>query len=167
MLYPQPITVAARSEAWTVFAQSNTGILWSSPTRGMDICVRLLCVYVVLCVDSSIATGWSPVQGVLQTVYKLRNWKSGQGPNGCRIMESDVLMFIQPFADLVLLGGRGRKRASRASFCRDVSSGSPARPFDRGSVKVKMFGWLEEVAWYKGRGAFMFLINIELYNLEK
>jgi hypothetical protein len=26
--------------------------------------------------------GWSPVQGVLSTVYRLRNWKSGQGPQG-------------------------------------------------------------------------------------
>jgi hypothetical protein len=36
----------------------------------------LLCVCVVLCVDSSIGTGWSPVQGVLPTVYRLTNWKS-------------------------------------------------------------------------------------------
>jgi hypothetical protein len=36
-----PITVAARSKAWTVFASSNTGIVGSNPTRGIDICVRL------------------------------------------------------------------------------------------------------------------------------
>jgi hypothetical protein len=33
-----PITVAAQSTAWTVFASSNTGIVTSNPTRGMDVC---------------------------------------------------------------------------------------------------------------------------------
>jgi hypothetical protein len=44
--------------------------------------VRLFCVCVVLCVRSGLATGWSPVQGVLPSMYGLRNWKSGQGPQG-------------------------------------------------------------------------------------
>jgi hypothetical protein len=48
----------------------------------MDVCVRLFSVCVVLCVGSSLATGWSPVQVVLLTVYRLRNGKSGQGPQG-------------------------------------------------------------------------------------
>jgi hypothetical protein len=47
----------------------------SNPTRGMDVSVRLFCVYVVLCVGSGLATGWSPVQGVLPTVYRIRNLK--------------------------------------------------------------------------------------------
>jgi hypothetical protein len=34
-----PITVAARSKAWTVFARSNTGIVGSNPSQGMDVCV--------------------------------------------------------------------------------------------------------------------------------
>jgi hypothetical protein len=34
-----------------------------------------VCVCVVLCVGRSLATGWSPVQGVLPTVYGWRNWK--------------------------------------------------------------------------------------------
>jgi hypothetical protein len=34
-----PITVAARSKAWTVFARSNAGIVVSNPTRGMDVCL--------------------------------------------------------------------------------------------------------------------------------
>jgi hypothetical protein len=42
----QPITVAARSKAWTVFARSNTGIVGSNPTQRMDVCLRLFCVYV-------------------------------------------------------------------------------------------------------------------------
>jgi hypothetical protein len=40
----EPITVAARSQAWTVFVRSNTVIVGSNPTRGMDVCVRLFCV---------------------------------------------------------------------------------------------------------------------------
>jgi hypothetical protein len=40
----------------------------------------LFCVYVVLSVGSGLAAGCSPVQGVLPTVYILRNWNSGQGP---------------------------------------------------------------------------------------
>jgi hypothetical protein len=57
----------------TVFARSNTGIVGSNPTRGMDVCAFILFL------SSGLVTGWSPVQGVLPTVYGLRNWKSGQG----------------------------------------------------------------------------------------
>jgi hypothetical protein len=48
-----PITLA-----WTVFARSNTGIVSSSPTRGMDVCLCLFCV--VLCIGRGLARGWSP-----------------------------------------------------------------------------------------------------------
>jgi hypothetical protein len=33
----QPTTVAARSKARTVLARSNTGIVGSNPTQGMDV----------------------------------------------------------------------------------------------------------------------------------
>jgi hypothetical protein len=56
------------SKAWTVFAPWNDGIIGSNPTQVMDVCLRLFCVFVVLSVCSGIATGWSPVQGVLPTV---------------------------------------------------------------------------------------------------
>jgi hypothetical protein len=36
----KPITVAAQSKAWIVFARSNTGIVGANSTRGMDVCVR-------------------------------------------------------------------------------------------------------------------------------
>jgi hypothetical protein len=39
-------TVAARSNAWTAFARSNTGIVGSYPPRDMDVCVHLFCVQV-------------------------------------------------------------------------------------------------------------------------
>jgi hypothetical protein len=34
----------ARSKAWNVFTRSNTGILGSNPTQGMDVCVYSVCV---------------------------------------------------------------------------------------------------------------------------
>jgi hypothetical protein len=77
----KPITVAARPNARTVFARLNTGVVRSNPTRGMDICLRLFCVCVVLCVGSGLATGWSPVQGVLQTVYRIKKLKKRPRPN--------------------------------------------------------------------------------------
>jgi hypothetical protein len=40
-----PVPVAERSEERTVFGRSNTGIVGSNPTRGMDVCPR----FSVLC----------------------------------------------------------------------------------------------------------------------
>jgi hypothetical protein len=40
----EPIIVTARSKASNVFALSNTGIVCSNPTRGIDVCLRLFCV---------------------------------------------------------------------------------------------------------------------------
>jgi hypothetical protein len=44
-LYMGSIRLAARSKAWTVFARSNASIVGSNPTKGMDVCLRLLCLY--------------------------------------------------------------------------------------------------------------------------
>jgi hypothetical protein len=55
----RPITLAARSKAWTVFNRSNAGVVGSNPTQAMDVYVRLFCVCLVLCVGSGLATGWS------------------------------------------------------------------------------------------------------------
>jgi hypothetical protein len=62
--FSKSITVAALSKAWTVFARSNTGVVDSNSTRGMDIYICLFCVYVVLCIDVGLTNSWSPVQGV-------------------------------------------------------------------------------------------------------
>jgi hypothetical protein len=72
-----PITVAGRAKAWTVFARSNTGIVGSNPTQGMDVCLCLFCVCVVLYVVSGLATGWSLVQGVVPAVCRIKKLKSG------------------------------------------------------------------------------------------
>jgi hypothetical protein len=60
---------ARRPVTLTVFARCNTEIVGSNPTGSLDVCVRLFCVYVVLCVGSGLASGWSPVQRGLPTVY--------------------------------------------------------------------------------------------------
>jgi hypothetical protein len=64
------ITVAARSKEWAAFSRSNPGFMGSNPTPGLDVCVRLFYVCVVPSVDRGLTTDWSPVHGVLQTVYK-------------------------------------------------------------------------------------------------
>jgi hypothetical protein len=78
----EPITVAARSKVLTVFARLNTRVVGSNPTRGMDVCVRLFCVYVVLCAGSGLATDWSPFQGVQPAVYRIKKLKKQPRSNG-------------------------------------------------------------------------------------
>jgi hypothetical protein len=86
--YIAPVTVAARCKAWTVFARSKTGIVGSNSTRGMDVCVRFFCVYVVLCGSRGLATGWSPAKESYRLCIALRKCKSGQGPTkGSRTIE--------------------------------------------------------------------------------
>jgi hypothetical protein len=53
-LCTKAITLAARSKARNVFARSNTGIVSSNPTRGMDVCVYS--EFVLSCVRSGLAT---------------------------------------------------------------------------------------------------------------
>jgi hypothetical protein len=67
--------VAAQSKAYTAFARSNAGIVSSNSTQGMDLYVRLFCIYVVLCVGRGLATGWSPAGGVLPTKYGIKKLK--------------------------------------------------------------------------------------------
>jgi hypothetical protein len=79
--------VTAQFKACNVFARSNTGNVGSNPTRDKDVCVRLFCVCVVLCVGTGLATGSLPVQGVPQTLSKIHNCyinsdgKQARGPN--------------------------------------------------------------------------------------
>jgi hypothetical protein len=43
--------------------------------------VHLFCVCVVLWVCRGLETGWSPVQGVLPTVYRIKKLKKRPRPN--------------------------------------------------------------------------------------
>jgi hypothetical protein len=81
-LLNQAITVATRCiHKQSSLARSNSGIVGSNPTEGMVVCVRLFCVCVVLCVGSGLATGSSPVRGLLPTVYRIKKPKKKvQGP---------------------------------------------------------------------------------------
>jgi hypothetical protein len=49
------------------------GILGSNPTKSTD--VFIFSVYVFSVLGSSLATGWSPIQAVLPTVYKISNFR--------------------------------------------------------------------------------------------
>jgi hypothetical protein len=84
----KPIIIAAQSNSWTIFARSNTMIVSSITTRGIDPCVYFfICVCVVLCVGSGLATGWSPVQGVLCIDYG--TVKAAKARKGCRTTEEE------------------------------------------------------------------------------
>jgi hypothetical protein len=79
-----PITVAARSKAWTVFYRTNTGIVCSNPIRGMDVCERLFCVQV-----EALRQADPPYKESYRLCKRSRNWKSSQGPiKGCRATDS-------------------------------------------------------------------------------
>jgi hypothetical protein len=76
-----PITVAARSKAWIVFGRSNTDNRGFKPySRHGCLSAFILCI--VLCVGWGLAMDRSPFQGVLSTVYTLRNLNSGQCSHG-------------------------------------------------------------------------------------
>jgi hypothetical protein len=66
----QPVTVAERSKACSVFARSEAVTVVSNPTQGMDVwdMYAFFCVCVILCLGSGLETGQSLVQGVLQSV---------------------------------------------------------------------------------------------------
>jgi hypothetical protein len=58
-----------------VFTLCNAGIEGSNPIRGIEVCMRLFRVCIVLCVGSDLATCWSPIQGLRPTVYRIKKLK--------------------------------------------------------------------------------------------
>jgi hypothetical protein len=84
--YYRSITVASLSKEWTVFACSNTGIVGSNSTQGMDGCVYS--AFLLSCVGCGLATDWSPVQGALPTVLGLGNWSETKRFHGCPMLQS-------------------------------------------------------------------------------
>jgi hypothetical protein len=57
---------------------SNTGIVGLNSAGGMNVCMRFFYVCAVLFAGNGLATGWSHVQGVLPTVYRIKNWKAAK-----------------------------------------------------------------------------------------
>jgi hypothetical protein len=47
LYFQVPVTVAEQSEAWTVFARSDAGIVGSNHTQGTDVWCVCVCVYPV------------------------------------------------------------------------------------------------------------------------
>jgi hypothetical protein len=63
----------------------------SHSRHGCLYSVRLICVC-VQCVGRGLVTGWSLVQGVLPTVYRIKKLKNRQGPTkGCRAIDTCFL----------------------------------------------------------------------------
>jgi hypothetical protein len=60
-------------------ARTLVSWVWIQLTVWMCVCVHSFCIYVVLCVGRGLATGWSPIRGVIRTVYKIKKLKSCQG----------------------------------------------------------------------------------------
>jgi hypothetical protein len=93
IMYIWPTTAAARFKSWTVFARPHAGIVGSNPTQGMDVCI--VCVCSVLCVGRGTATGSSPVQGVLPTMYRIKKLKKRPRPNkGLYIHNNNVYTYF-------------------------------------------------------------------------
>jgi hypothetical protein len=60
--------VAARSKARTVFARSNTEIVGSNPTGGMDVCVCSVCVVFCVYIVSG-ETASRPKKSLMKTYH--------------------------------------------------------------------------------------------------
>jgi hypothetical protein len=92
--------MAARSKARNVVARLSTGITGSNPTRSMDV-LPGSSVFVLPCVGSGLEMGWSPVQGVLPTVYKIHNfwinseWEQARKPNASTWKENNFKIHIK------------------------------------------------------------------------
>jgi hypothetical protein len=56
------------------------------PLQGMDVCVRLFCACVILCVSSGLETDWCPIQGALPKMHRIRKTEkeAKAQQKGCR-----------------------------------------------------------------------------------
>jgi hypothetical protein len=102
-----PVTVTARSEASTVFARLNAGIVGSNPARGIDVCTSCVySVFVLFCVYVAVLR-WAdaPSKESYRLCIGSRNWKSGRGPTkGCRaIIIIIIIIIIHPSCSTYLI----------------------------------------------------------------
>jgi hypothetical protein len=114
------ITAAERSDARTDFARSNTGVVESNPSRGMDACVCLFCVCVVLHLGCGLGPGWSPVQGVLLTVYRITKLKERRGPTkNCRVTDKWMNNYINTIHKTSKTGNCGNQSRFQLRYLGD------------------------------------------------
>jgi hypothetical protein len=106
-VYNLVFTAAEWSKTRNIFARRNIGIVGSNPTRGMDVCVYY--VFVLSCAGSGLATGLSPVQEVLPTVY-------------IRLINSEVILNRNRPEGLIRQGRRRRRRRRRRRLGLSVQS---------------------------------------------
>jgi hypothetical protein len=66
----------------------------SNPTLDMDVSVCLFRVCVVLCVDSGLVKGCSPVQGVLPTVYSSKEIKKAAKAQQKKTVQPIIIIMI-------------------------------------------------------------------------
>jgi hypothetical protein len=79
----KPITMTERSKARNVFVHWTLGLRVRIPLR--HACMSAIFLFVLSCAGNGIATGWSPVQRVLPTVYKIHSSRltmNGNRPKG-------------------------------------------------------------------------------------
>jgi hypothetical protein len=83
-----PITVAARSKAWTVFARLNTGSRVRIPFEaGMSVCVYSMLVLSCMYVEA-LRRDDPPPKELYRLCKGPRNWKGGQGSwKGCTAID--------------------------------------------------------------------------------
>jgi hypothetical protein len=100
--------------------------------------VRVYSVFVLSSVGSGLATGWSPVKSVLPTLYGLRNWKSGQGPKGCRATEREIYR-----ASWVVF--RQAVVVTEGTFCIELNCGrtpSPQIIYSKYLLNLQFLPWI-------------------------
>jgi hypothetical protein len=76
--------------ASNVFVRSNTEIVSSYPTQGMDVSVRLCCFYVVLRVGSGLARGRRPSKESYRQCIDQAIEKASKVQKDCRAKDRQI-----------------------------------------------------------------------------
>jgi hypothetical protein len=98
------------------------------------LCAFILCLFCLMCAVSGLAKGWFSFHGVLPTVYRSRNWKSGLGPTeGCWAVDRYIVKGLEGRAvaqavsrRLLTAAARVRSQISLCGICgglRDTGAG--------------------------------------------